>query len=239
MRLRREPFFSFNSPHGIPFASAGCFTVILRKADSPATPAKRPTPFLYHLRPDRLPEGVVDVAFKEVYIPVVGDLHAGVAQELRDVGEHRGVGWKPADECGLYRPGISGQPRVRRPERLPGLDAGERPLIYGRTMADPVFKAPADCRLTQSEDGKRLYVHLFAYPFAHLQLLGFAGKLEYAQFLHDASELKFKEGKVDHFSEGAAQAENLLVVELPPVKPDAPVPVVELFLKPCAAMPED
>ena len=44
---------------------------------------------------------------------------------------------------------------------------------------------------------------------------------------------------MDHFSEGAAQAENLLVVELPPVKPDAPVPVVELFLKPCAAMPED
>lgn len=103
--------------------------------------------------------------------------------------------------------------------------------IYGCTMAEPEFKAPADCRLTQSEDGKRLYVHLLAYPFAHLQLPGFAGKVEYAQFLHDASELRFTEGKVDHFSEGAAQAEDLLVVELPPVKPDTPVPVVELFLK--------
>ena len=103
--------------------------------------------------------------------------------------------------------------------------------IYGCTMAEPEFKAPADCRLTQSEDGKRLYVHLFAYPFAHLQLPGFAGKVEYAQFLHDGSELKFTEGKVDHFSEGAAQAEDLLVIELPPVKPDTPVPVIELFLK--------
>jgi len=103
--------------------------------------------------------------------------------------------------------------------------------IYGCTMAEPEFTAPADCRLTQSEDGKRLYVHLFAYPFAHLQLRGFAGKVEYAQFLYDGSELKFTEGKVDHFSEGAAVSEDLLVIELPPVKPDTPVPVVELFLK--------
>ena len=103
--------------------------------------------------------------------------------------------------------------------------------IYGCTMAEPEFTAPADCRLTQSEDGKRLYVHLFAYPFAHLQLPGLAGKVEYAQFLHDASELKFTEGKVDHFSEGAAVSEDLLVIELPPVKPETPVPVVELLLK--------
>lgn len=103
--------------------------------------------------------------------------------------------------------------------------------IYGCTMAEPEFKAPADCRLTQSEDGKRLYVHLYAYPFAHLQMPGFAGKVEYAQFLHDGSELKFTEGKVDHFSEGAAVAQDLLVIELPPVKPDTPVPVIELFLK--------
>ncbi len=103
--------------------------------------------------------------------------------------------------------------------------------IYGCTMAEPEFIAPADCRLTQSEDGKRLYVHLFAYPFAHLQLKGFAGKVEYAQFLHDASELKFTEGKVDHFSEGAAVSEDLLVIELPLVKPETPVPVIELFLK--------
>ncbi len=106
-----------------------------------------------------------------------------------------------------------------------------RRSIAGCTMAEPEYAAPADCRLTQSEDGRRLYVHLFAYPFAHLHMKGLAGKVDYAQFLFDGSELKFTEGKVNHFSEGAAQAEDLLVIELPPVKPDTPVPVVELFLK--------
>lgn len=103
--------------------------------------------------------------------------------------------------------------------------------IYGCTMAEPEFIAPADCRLTQSADGKRLYVHLFAYPFAHLQLRGMAGKVDYAQFLHDASELNITEGSVRHFSEGAAKADDLLVIELPPVKPDVLVPVIELMLK--------
>jgi len=103
--------------------------------------------------------------------------------------------------------------------------------IYGCTMAEPEFKAPADCRFTQSADGKRLYLHLFAYPFAHIQLYGLAGKVEYAQFLHDASEVNFTEGKVNHFSEGAARGDDLLVLEIPPVKPHTLVPVIELFLK--------
>ncbi|MBR4235029.1 MAG: alpha-L-fucosidase [Clostridia bacterium] len=103
--------------------------------------------------------------------------------------------------------------------------------IYNCTMAEPEFKAPQDCRLTQSVDGKRLYVHLFAYPYAHLQLKGFAGKVDYAQFLHDGSELLFTEGKVNHFSEGAAKSDDLLVIELPAIKPDVTVPVIELFLK--------
>ena len=44
--------------------------------------------------------------------------------------------------------------------------------IYGCTMAEPEFTAPVDCRYTQSADGSRLYLHLFAYPFAHLRLPG-------------------------------------------------------------------
>ena len=55
--------------------------------------------------------------------------------------------------------------------------------------------------------------------------------MEYAQFLHDASEVPFTEGKVNHFSLGASQGEDLLVLELPAVKPDSLVPVIELFLK--------
>ena len=105
--------------------------------------------------------------------------------------------------------------------------------IYNCTMAEPELlkSLPADCRFTQSVDGKRLYVHLFAYPYAHLQLPGLAGKVDYAQFLHDGSELLFTEGKVEHFSEGAAKSEGLLVINLPPVKPDVVVPVIELILK--------
>ena len=103
--------------------------------------------------------------------------------------------------------------------------------IYGCTMAEPEFKAPADCRLTQSEDGKRLYVHLFAYPFAHLLLPGLAGKVDYAQFLHDGSELLFDEGKMNHFGDALPEESDLLVIHLPAVKPNTPVPVIELFLK--------
>ena len=103
--------------------------------------------------------------------------------------------------------------------------------IYGCTMAEPEFAAPADCRYTQSTDGKRLYLHLFAYPFAHLQLKGLAGKVEYAQFLHDGSEVLFSDGKLEHFGEGLPQNRDDLTLYLPAVKPDSLIPVVELFLK--------
>ena len=102
--------------------------------------------------------------------------------------------------------------------------------IYGCTMAEPEFVAPANCRYTQSADGSRLYLHLFAYPFAHLQLKGLAGKVEYAQFLHDGSEILFTDGKMDHFGEGLPQNPDDLTLYLPPVKPSTLLPVVELFL---------
>lgn len=103
--------------------------------------------------------------------------------------------------------------------------------IYGCTMAEPEFTAPQDCRLTQSEDGSRMYVHLFAYPFEHLKLKGFGGKIKYAQFLHDASELRFTQGKIEHFSVGADQeAKDTVILYLPHIKPDMTVPVIELFL---------
>ena len=98
-------------------------------------------------------------------------------------------------------------------------------------MAEPEFTAPADCRFTQSADGKRLFLHLFAYPFAHLTLKGLAGKVDYAQFLHDGSEVLFTEGGMQHFGEAVPKGDDLLVLELPPVKPNTLVPVIELFLK--------
>ncbi|MEG2087468.1 MAG: alpha-L-fucosidase [Angelakisella sp.] len=102
--------------------------------------------------------------------------------------------------------------------------------IYGCTMAEPGLVAPNGCKFTQSEDGKRLYVHLLSYPFAFLELHNLADKVDYAQFLHDGSEVLYAD-KVEHFSEGKTQEENLLVLKLPPVKPNVLVPVIELFLK--------
>ena len=105
--------------------------------------------------------------------------------------------------------------------------------IYGCTMAEPELlpHCPPDCRFTQSADGKRLYIHLFAYPFAHLQVHGLAGKVEYAQFLHDASEIRFTEKKMEHFGEALPECSDLVVFSLPPVKPPVTVPVIEVFLK--------
>ncbi len=108
---------------------------------------------------------------------------------------------------------------------------GNARSIYGCTMAEPEFIAPADCRYTQSIDGKRLYLHLFAYPYGHIALPGLAGKVDYAQFLHDGSELKYTEGVINHFSEGTSASADQLIIELPPVKPNVLVPVIELFLK--------
>lgn len=102
--------------------------------------------------------------------------------------------------------------------------------IYGCTMAEPEYIAPPGTRLTQSEDEKRLYVHLFQYPFGVLEMPGLAGKVEYAQFLHDGSELLYTEHAVDHFSEGITRQEDLLAISLPVIKPSVVVPVIELFL---------
>ena len=103
--------------------------------------------------------------------------------------------------------------------------------IYGCTMAEPEFKEPRGCRLTQSEDKKRLYVHLIEYPYAALELPGFAGKVDYAQFLNDASELKMSEKGISNNENKAKENGDTLVIELPTVKPPAVVPVIELFLK--------
>ncbi len=103
--------------------------------------------------------------------------------------------------------------------------------IYGCTMAEPEFTPPNGCLFTQSMDGRRLYVHLLEYPYGFLELHGFAGKVNYAQFLHDGSEVLFTEKGSNHFSEGRTTGDDLLVLSLPVIKPPVVVPVIELFLK--------
>ncbi len=104
--------------------------------------------------------------------------------------------------------------------------------IYGCTMAEPelIGLCPNGCKFTQSEDGSRLYIHLFEYPFKFLELPGFGGKVKYAQFLHDGSELLF-EVKRTTLSEGRSVGDDLLVINLPVVKPWVEIPVIEVILK--------
>lgn len=102
--------------------------------------------------------------------------------------------------------------------------------IYGCTEAPPEFTCPRDCRLTYNPDTKRIYVHLFAYPYKHLHLEGaFADRVEYVQFLNDASEIKV--GMDDWHAGQIGRTGKELTLSLPQTRPNVTIPVIELFLK--------
>ena len=118
-------------------------------------------------------------------------------------------------------------------ERLRGMGEWMRRhgrSIYGCTQAPAEFATPTDCRLTWHPEKKRLYVHLFAWPFRHLHLPGYAGKIAYAQLLNDASELSMQ-AVSEHQQRVEGVPADSVVLELPVLQPDTPVPVIELFLR--------
>jgi alpha-L-fucosidase len=95
--------------------------------------------------------------------------------------------------------------------------------IYGCTYAPASFKAPDSTKLTYNATTKRLYVFLYDYPTgSSITLPGYKGKIKYAQFLADNSELKFKD---------TDKNSNDIVLELPEKKPDFEIPVIELILE--------
>jgi alpha-L-fucosidase len=102
--------------------------------------------------------------------------------------------------------------------------------IYGCTQAPDEFTAPQDCRLTYNPDTNRMYVHIFAWPFRHLHLDGFRDRVEYAQLLNDASEVPLSTVPEHERQYGDADARTL-TLNLPVVRPDVAVPVVELHMK--------
>lgn len=112
--------------------------------------------------------------------------------------------------------------------------------IYGCTQvpgAPEEFQTPEDCRLTYNPATNRLYVHILAWPYKHLHLDGpaFRERVEYAQLLHDASEVKIKDvakGQAEHTSLSIdADPARTLTLELPQPRPNVMFPVIELFLK--------
>jgi len=86
--------------------------------------------------------------------------------------------------------------------------------IYECTEAPEGFKTPANSLLTYNPKTNRLYISLLDYPLSRINA-DFMDKVEYAQFLHDASEIKFDE-------------KGFL---LPVLKPNTEIPVIEVYLK--------
>ncbi len=97
--------------------------------------------------------------------------------------------------------------------------------IYGCTQSE--YQAPPDCRLTQN--GNKVYVHVFAWPFKFIHLKGLGGKVAYARFLHDGSEVDIHMPGWEATQLSVAADTQILTV--PIIQPDVVVPVIELTLK--------
>ena len=104
--------------------------------------------------------------------------------------------------------------------------------IYGCTQAPEEFPTPEHCSLTYHPERKRLYLHLFNWPykFIHLDGRAFAERVEYAQLLHDASEVRM--GMDEWHMKQFGGDEPMTTLRLPLMEPEGvEVPVIEMFLK--------
>ncbi len=100
--------------------------------------------------------------------------------------------------------------------------------IYGAGQSE--FEAPNGCRFTQK--GNRLYLHVQNWPFRHIHLKNLGGKIKYAQFLHDASQVKWLEPENKNYELTEVSIEgDYIALELPVQKPETISPVIELVLK--------
>ena len=102
--------------------------------------------------------------------------------------------------------------------------------IYDCTEAPDTFEAPSQTLLTYNPTLNRLYIHLLDYPLTNFRLPGYKGKVKYAQFLHDASEIQIT-APYGHHMQGSLATEDDLNLRLPVIKPNVEIPVIELFLK--------
>lgn len=101
--------------------------------------------------------------------------------------------------------------------------------IYGCTEAPAEFQVPERSLLTYNPLTKRLYIHLIDYPLENFTLPNYKGKVKYAQFLHDGSEVQFANPHGAWMNEGIAEKD--LNIKLPVIKPGVEIPVIELILK--------
>ncbi|UZR96708.1 alpha-L-fucosidase [Chondrinema litorale] len=102
--------------------------------------------------------------------------------------------------------------------------------IYECTQAPEGFVAPPNTILTYNPKNNRLYIHLLDYPLENFLLKDYKDKIKYAQFLHDASEIKITE-PYSHWLVKQSFGENDINLKLPVTKPEIEIPVIEVFLK--------
>ena len=101
--------------------------------------------------------------------------------------------------------------------------------IYNCTQAPESFDVPDHSLLTYNPESNRLYIHLLDYPLQNFTLKGYKGKIKYAQFLHDASEIKISAPRGHWIRQ--EQGENDINLSLPITKPPVEIPVIELILE--------
>ncbi|MDR2975995.1 MAG: alpha-L-fucosidase [Streptococcaceae bacterium] len=106
------------------------------------------------------------------------------------------------------------------------------------------YPAPADCRYTQN--GNKLYLHIFSWPYRTLLLPELGGKVDFATLMNDGSEIRFVDSKdiggerqaTDDLQKEITEVHikesldpTMLVLNLPIRRPDELIPVIELTLK--------
>ena len=102
--------------------------------------------------------------------------------------------------------------------------------IYGCGMAPSEWPEPDRCRYTYNAKLNRLYVHLLEYPINFIHLPKLAGKVRFARFLHDYSEVRLSPPMPPNASMTPCVPPDTQTLIIPPLKPQDTVPVIEIFL---------
>ena len=99
--------------------------------------------------------------------------------------------------------------------------------IYGCTVAPEGIVAPNGTAITYNPKTNRAYIHLYDYPMGFLPV-EWLDRIDYAQFLHDGSEIFLKKAAGRHNQTDTRQLGGLT---LPMKKPAVEIPVIEVWLK--------
>lgn len=103
--------------------------------------------------------------------------------------------------------------------------------IYNCTIAPKEYEEPANAVYTYNKEKNRLYLHLYTYPIRFAFLPKLAGKVKFARFLNDHSEVSILQSPKVHGNLTPQTSNDTLVLQLPKIAPDVIIPVIELILE--------